>query len=82
MAARTISGVEPAGVDRATRRRMVDSVNLLNSLHHDDVGDPEIATRIEQYELAYRMQASAPEAVDLSKETEATKKLYGFGNRC
>ncbi len=80
---------DPAGVDRAARRRMVDSVNLLNGMHRDDVGDPEITTRIEQYELAYRMQASVPELMDIRREPAEVHELYGtqpgktsFANNC
>lgn len=80
---------DPAGVDRATRRRIVDSVNVLNRAHLDDIGDPEIATRIEQYELAYRMQASVPELMDIASEPAAVHELYGtqpgrtsFANNC
>ncbi|MGA0060685.1 MAG: DUF1501 domain-containing protein, partial [Planctomycetota bacterium] len=52
---------DPDGIDRSARRRVIDGINHLNALHLDDFGDPETATRIEQYELAYRMQASVPE---------------------
>src|SRR5262249_15165507 len=67
----------PAGIEPATRRRMLDDLSRLNSQHLKEVGDPEIATRIGQYELAYRMQASVPELVDLSREPESTFRLYG-----
>jgi hypothetical protein len=67
----------PAGIEAGTRRRMLDDISDLNSLHLKEVGDPEIATRIGQYELAYRMQASVPELVDLSREPESTFRLYG-----
>jgi hypothetical protein len=67
----------PAGIEAGTRRRMLDDLSALNSLRLKEVGDPEIATRIGQYELAYRMQASVPELVDLSKEPESTFRLYG-----
>src|SRR5207244_1174977 len=66
----------PSGVGADTRRRMLDDLAALNRLRLGEVGDPEIATRIGQYELAYRMQASVPELVDTSKESEATFKLY------
>jgi hypothetical protein len=52
---------DPPGVDRDARRDMLDAVGQLNQLQHDVVGDPEIATRISAYELAFRMQASVPD---------------------
>ena len=61
----------------ADRRRIVDSVNQLNGVQLADVGDPEIATRINQYEMAYRMQSSVPELMDISKETKETHEMYG-----
>jgi hypothetical protein len=67
----------PAGLDRATRRRMLDDLDRLNQLRLGDVGDPEIATRIAQYELAYRMQTSVPELVDVSSEPDHVFALYG-----
>jgi hypothetical protein len=68
---------DPPGIDRASRRAMLDRVTALNKLHHADVGDPEIEARIAQYEMAYRMQASVPELTDLSGESAATFELYG-----
>ena len=67
----------PAGLDAAARRRMLDDLAKLNALQHAEVGDPEIATRIAQYELAYRMQTSVPELTDLSKEPAHVLDLYG-----
>ena len=67
----------PPGVSRPSRRRFLDDLNHLNRLQLDEFGDPEIATRIEQYEMAYRMQASVPELTDLSGEPEHVFKLYG-----
>jgi hypothetical protein len=67
----------PDGIGDSTRRRMLDDLSALNRLRLDEVGDPEIATRIQQYEMAYRMQTSVPELVDVSKEPESTFKLYG-----
>lgn len=67
----------PPGVDRDTRRRTLDDVAALNALQSQTVGDPEIAARTAQYELAFRMQTAAPELVDLSNESEATLALYG-----
>ena len=72
----------PKGVTPETRRSQLEILRQLNEQHlKSREGQSELEARIRAYELAYRMQASAPEAVDLSKETEATKKLYGFGNK-
>lgn len=71
----------PPGVDPATRRQMLDSVNRLNQLAEDSFGDPEINTRIAQYEMAYKMQTSVPELMDLSKEPESVYQLYGPDSR-
>ena len=68
---------DPPGVDRTNRRRMLDAVQKLNKLKAESFADPEIETRIGQYEMAYRMQASVPELMDLSKESQATIDLYG-----
>jgi hypothetical protein len=67
----------PAGFPAANRREYLDSLKQLNTLTLDEFGDPEIATRIAQYEMAFRMQSSVPELTDLSKESEATFALYG-----
>jgi hypothetical protein len=67
----------PGGLDAGTRRRMLDDLARLNQVHHDQYGDPEITTRIAQYELAYRMQSSVPDLTDLSREPERTFALYG-----
>jgi uncharacterized protein (DUF1501 family) len=67
----------PPGVDRAARRDMLDALNQLNAQSLARYGDPETQTRIAQYEMAFRMQASVPELTDLSKESEATLKMYG-----
>jgi hypothetical protein len=67
----------PPGVTDAVRRRTLDSINALNQLNFEAVGDPETHTRIQQYEMAFRMQRSVPELTDLTKETEATYRLYG-----
>ena len=58
----------PKGMDGQGRRRSLDALKALNELHLDAVGDPEILTRINQYELAYRMQTSVPAVMDISKE--------------
>mgnify|MGYP003337452776 CR=1 FL=1 len=68
---------DPQGIDRAGRREMLDGLAQLNELQLADVGDPEISARIAQYELAYRMQTSVPELMDLSGETAQTFELYG-----
>ena len=67
----------PAGVDASTRRRMLDDIAALNRSHLEEAGDDEIATRIAQYELAFRMQTSVPDLVDLSQEPQSTFDLYG-----
>ena len=68
---------DPPGIAQSTRRRMLDTAAKLNSLCAKAYGDPEIETRIAQYEMAYRMQTSVPELMDLSKEPESVFKLYG-----
>jgi hypothetical protein len=60
---------------------MLDDIGALNRAHLDEAGDPEIATRIAQYELAFRMQASVPELVDISREPEHIFQLYGEDSR-
>jgi hypothetical protein len=79
----------PRGVDRALQRDTLDVVRRLNEKRLGLVGDPEIATRINSFEMAYRMQASAPELMDLSREPKAMLELYGaepgkasFANNC
>ena len=67
----------PRGVDHQLQRESLEAINTLNRQHLDEVGDPEIATRINSFEMAYRMQASAPEAIDISREPEHILKLYG-----
>ncbi len=67
----------PAGVDREMQRDTLDTINALNKKHLDVVGDPEIATRINSFEMAYKMQTSAPELMDISKESKATLEMYG-----
>src|SRR5213593_2829510 len=81
----------PAGMRQEEQRDLLDTLRTLNERHLDSRNhDSELAARIESYELAFRMQMSAPEATDVSSESEATKKLYGlddrvsadFGGRC
>jgi uncharacterized protein (DUF1501 family) len=67
----------PPGFDRDARRRFLDLVSDLNKAKLEETGDPEIATRIAQYEMAFRMQASVPELSDVSKEPQSTFDLYG-----
>ena len=67
----------PPGVSTEIRRRSLDGLNKLNELTYAQLGDPETQTRIDQYELAYRMQSSVPELTDLSKESAGTFELYG-----
>ena len=68
---------DPKGIDRSTRRMMLDGLEQLNRMRLQTYGDPEIETRIAQFEMAYRMQASVPDLMDLSTEPESTFKLYG-----
>jgi hypothetical protein len=79
----------PPGVQPSDRRRLLSTVEALNRVQLADVGDPEIATRISQYEMAFRMQSSVPELMDLSKESASTLQQYGakpggqsFANTC
>ncbi len=79
----------PRGIDRESRRRVVDAVNQLNQTALADLNDPEIATRISQYELAYRMQTSVPELMNIQSESQRTLENYGaqpgkasFANNC
>ena len=82
------SGADPVlylkdlpGVSRKTRRNMLDMLKDLNQLQLEESGDPEINTRIAQYEMAYRMQTSVPEVTDLSDEPEEVFELYGPESR-
>jgi uncharacterized protein (DUF1501 family) len=79
----------PEGTDSESRRRALDALRDLNQMQLDDVGDPEIATRIRSYEMAYRMQTSVPELMDISKEPAGVHEMYGtepgqsaFSNNC
>jgi uncharacterized protein (DUF1501 family) len=79
----------PKGFDSETQRDSLDTIKKLNQKHLDIVGDPEIATRINSYEMAYRMQSSAPELMDISKEPKHVLEMYGaepgassFANNC
>ena len=72
---------DPAGMARNDRRKMLDDLAALNQIRHDSMADPEILTRISQYEMAFRMQTSAPELADLSDEPEWVFDLYGPESR-
>jgi uncharacterized protein (DUF1501 family) len=71
----------PPGLDADARRRFLDDLARLNQLKLAETGDPEIATRIAQYELAYRMQTSVPELMDVSREPEHVFQMYGPESR-
>jgi hypothetical protein len=71
----------PPGVGQRDRRRFLDDLQALNRLKEEEYGDPETATRIAQYEMAYRMQTSVPELADLSTEPDRTFELYGPASR-
>jgi hypothetical protein len=79
----------PAGMDAQQRRRTLDAIRALNELQLREIGDPETLTRIEQYEMAYRMQTSVPELMDIRAEPKHIHDLYGtepgkvsFANNC
>jgi hypothetical protein len=79
----------PRGIDDAVQKDSLDSLKKLNQLRLDVVGDPEIATRINSFEMAYRMQSSAPELMELKSEPKAVLDMYGaepgkpsFANNC
>jgi len=80
---------DPPGMDRTMRRRTLDVLRDLNEVQERELGNPETATRIAQYELAYRMQVSVPEVMDISREPAAVLQAYGatpgeasFANNC
>ena len=80
---------DPAGMDRPLRRASLDALRDLNEIQERELGHPETATRIAQYELAYRMQASVPEVMDISREPKEVLEAYGaqpgassFANNC
>jgi len=79
----------PDGIDGKLRRTTLDAINSINEKEYQDVKDPEILTRISQYEMAFRMQTSVPEVMDINKEPEHIHKMYGtepgkssFANNC
>ena len=80
---------DPDGIDRELRSKAIKTINKINQREYEEVGDPETLTRIAQYELAFRMQMTVPEATDISKEPEHIHKSYGtepgqrsFANNC
>jgi len=80
---------DPPGMSRDDRRRSLDALNQLNQQHFDQVHDPETETRMQQYELAFRMQMAVPEVMDLSQEPQSVQEEYGvelgkesFANNC
>jgi uncharacterized protein (DUF1501 family) len=84
-----LSLANPRGITREMQRKSLDTLKELNSHHLEASGDPEIATRINAFEMAYRMQESAPELMDLTKESPETLKMYGaspgtasYANNC
>lgn len=68
---------DPDGLAKANRRKMLDKVAALNEMAYHEFADPEIVTRIQQYEMAYRMQTAVPEIMDVSKEPDSIIKMYG-----
>ena len=70
----------PPGISQERRRRVLDGIQELNREKHAAVADPEILTKMSQYEMAFRMQSSVPELMDLSKEPESVKAMYGEGD--
>ncbi len=80
---------DPDGLSRDLRRRSIEAINRINAHQHQEVGDPEILTRIAQYEMAFRMQTSVPEAMDINDEPDYIHTMYGtapgetsFANNC
>ena len=80
---------DPKGMDRSMRRKSLDAIAKMNETKAKEDGDPEIHTRIAQYELAYRMQMSVPDVMDIAKEPESVREAYGaqpgegsFANNC
>lgn len=80
---------DPHGIDRDLKKKTIDAINDVNRHHYDEFGDPETLTRIAQYEMAFRMQISVPEVMDISNEPDYIHQLYGttpgkasFANNC
>jgi hypothetical protein len=79
----------PENIDERLRKQSIEAINEINRLEYEQVGDPEILSRIAQYELAFRMQAEVPEVMDISKEPDYIQQMYGtepgrisFANNC
>ena len=70
----------PAGIDAHLRKQAVDAINKINELEYQEAHDPEILTRISQYELAFRMQTSVPEVMNIDDEPDYIKEEYGIGD--
>lgn len=80
---------DPSGMDREIKGELINTINDLNKSHYEKVNDPEIKTRISQYEMAFKMQVSVPEVMDINKEPEYIHQMYGtepgkssFANNC
>ena len=80
---------DPKNLSRGLKEKIINGINKLNEKHYNEVGDPETLTRIAQYEMAFKMQMSVPEAMDISKEPEYVHQMYGtepgqasFANNC
>ena len=80
---------DPKGVGRDVRREAIDAISAINQQQYEEVGDPEILARISQYEMAFRMQMTVPDAMDIAREPESVQQLYGtepgktsFANNC
>ncbi len=80
---------DPKGIDRKLRKESIEAINEVNELEYKEFGDPEILTRISQYELAYRMQTEVPEVMNIDSEPDYIHQLYGtakgqvsFANNC
>jgi hypothetical protein len=79
----------PEGINRNIRKQTIEAINEINRQQYEEIKDPEILTRISQYEMAFRMQMSVPEIMDISQEPEWIRKMYGaevgegsFANNC
>ncbi|MEX2640020.1 MAG: DUF1501 domain-containing protein [Balneolales bacterium] len=79
----------PDGIDSSLKKKAIEAINNINKKEHEQVGDAEILTRISQYEMAYRMQTSVPEVMDIHNEPESIHRMYGtepgktsFANNC
>src|SRR5579859_1429252 len=68
---------DPEGIDRDARRASIDAINQINQQHYNEVGDPEILSRIAQYEMAYRMQVAVPDVMNINNEPKYIHEMYG-----